>query len=152
MPNRFISLSDVILNLVAQMGLQGEMHLYSLCAHWEEIVGPQIARHTTPERLRSDRLILCVDSAPWMNQLTFLKKEIIGKTNRFLQKQIVNDLFLKLAPLPKPDQQGVLNPKMTNQNAPLTAEEVMAIESTLTKLRDTETRKKIAAVLRACQK
>jgi len=143
MSNRFVSLSDVILTLIEKLNLQKEMTIYHICEHWEEIVGLQIALHTAPEKLSFDTLYLCVDSAPWMNQLTFFKKEIIEKTNRFLQKRIINEVFFKLTLLPPAPKKEVLNFDIANQNAILVSEEVIAMEDALNLLEDTETRKKI---------
>jgi len=148
MATRFISLSDVLMNFIARMNLQKEMTLYQISEHWEEIVGPQIAAHTAPETLRFETLSLSVDSAPWMNQLTFFKKEIIEKTNQFLKKRQVREMFFRLAPprtlSPKKE---VLVREITNQHPPLIPEEVLAMDNALKGLQDKEIRKKIAMAL-----
>ena len=147
MANRFISLSDVILNQIERMGLQKEMALYYVSEHWEEIVGQQIALHTTPETLRFDALYLSVDSAPWMNQLTFFKKEIIKNVNSFLQKNQVREVFFRLAPRTTPYPQNRVLTDIASQNAPMMKEEVFALQNALSLLEDTEVKKKIAVAI-----
>ncbi len=104
MSNRVQSLSVILRGICRQLGLQNEMTLYQIQAHWEEIVGPQIALHTAPEKISYHALSLRVDSAPWMNQLLFFKREMVEKTNRFLtsqdiQQPFIQDVYLKMAPL-----------------------------------------------------
>jgi len=145
MSTRFISLSDVLMSLIAQMNLQKEMTLYKISEHWEEIVGPQIAAHTAPESLRFETLSLSVDSAPWMNQLTFFKKDIVKNTNRFLQKNQIREVFFRLAPRTTPyPQKEVAHLEIANQSAPLISEEVIALQDALNLLEDTEIKNKIA--------
>jgi predicted nucleic acid-binding Zn ribbon protein len=148
MSTRFESLSGVILTLIKQLNLQNEMDIYHLCEHWEEIAGPQIALHTVPEKLRFNRLTLSVDSAPWMNQLTFFKKEIIEKINRFLQKQIVHELFFKLTPLPASSKKNeVFNFGIENTKAPMMKEEASVLEEALKGLQSAEMRKQIETAI-----
>jgi len=144
MSNRFVSLSDVILSLIEKLNLQKEMDIYHLCEHWEGVVGPQIALHTAPERLRFDTLSLSVDSAPWMNQLTFFKKEIIEKTNHFLQKRLIKEIYFRLAPFPVSPRKETSNFRIANQNALMISEEIIALGDALKDLQDEEIRNKIA--------
>ncbi len=104
MSNKVQPLSAILRGICKQLGLQKEMALYQIQAHWEEIVGPQIALHTLPDQIHFHTLSLKVDSAPWVNQLLFFKKEIVEKTNQFLklregQESVLKDVYLKMAPL-----------------------------------------------------
>ncbi|MBI3599007.1 MAG: DUF721 domain-containing protein [Nitrospirae bacterium] len=143
MSNRFVALSDVILNLIERLNLQKEMNIYHLCEHWEEIVGCQIAAHTAPEKLRFNTLSLLVDSAPWMNQLTFLKKEIIEKTNQFLQKQLILDLYFKLASFPTSSKKEIPHFEGMKQNEALMTKEVLVLSNELHLLQHEGIRKTI---------
>jgi len=49
---------------------QGKIHEF-----WEEGVGSKIAKHTSPHSLTSQgRLLVNVDSSPWVEELTRYKK------------------------------------------------------------------------------
>ncbi|MFQ5950179.1 MAG: DUF721 domain-containing protein, partial [Nitrospiria bacterium] len=77
---------------------------FQLGTAWEEAVGHQIAAHTHPLEIRFDTLTLLVDEAVWMHQLSFMKKEIIEKVNRFLGKRAIRVLRFRISPLPpRPD-------------------------------------------------
>ena len=124
------------------------MLLFRLREHWEEIVGPQIALHSAPDNLRFGKLFISVDSAPWMNQLTFFKKEILEKTNRFLQNKTVDEVFFNLTPLTAPKKEILLNTVPFNQTPISVSDEVLALSDAISLLQDTETRKKIATAVK----
>lgn len=62
---------------------------------WESAVGSRIASHAQPASFRDGTLSLAVDSAPWMQQLSFMKRELIAKVNEQLGEEMVKDLYLK---------------------------------------------------------
>ena len=62
---------------------------------WEEAVGSRIATHAVPAAFRDGTLTLTVDSAPWMQQLTYLKQELIAKVNAELGEEMVKEIFMK---------------------------------------------------------
>ena len=84
---------------------------------WEDAVGSRIASHAQPAAFRNGVLTLHVDSAPWLQQLNFLKKDLIGKVNAELEEELVTELHLKggkiraasPAPPPKPAQRRKLS-------------------------------------------
>ena len=62
---------------------------------WEQAVGNRIASHAVPCAFREGTLTLTVDSAPWMQQLTYLKQELIGKVNEALGEEMVKEISMK---------------------------------------------------------
>jgi len=98
----FQSLGGILEGLLQEWGGQKDLTLWRLAEHWKEVVGPQIALHTAPQMIRFHTLTLAVDSAPWMHQLLFFKKEIIEKTNRFLKKTLIEEIYFKMMPLTQP--------------------------------------------------
>ena len=62
---------------------------------WESAVGSRIASHAVPAAFRDGTLTLSVDSAPWMQQLSFLKRELIAKVNGELGEEMVKDIYMK---------------------------------------------------------
>lgn len=62
---------------------------------WDRAVGKRIAAHAQPAAFRDGTLTLHVDSAPWLQQLNFLKKELISKVNDALGEEMVKDIYLK---------------------------------------------------------
>jgi len=63
---------------------------------WADAVGAPIARRAEPVRLRGRTLIVAVSSAPWMQELTLLKRSIVKELNARLPRPLVDDLFFVL--------------------------------------------------------
>lgn len=109
---------------------------------WDAVVGPQIAVQARPSSMRDSVLTVMVASAPWMQQLTFLKGEIRERLNQRLGAELVRDIYLKAGKPPRPGQTDSL-PEIPDR--PLTAAELAEIASTVGNLADTELRE-------ACQR
>ena len=62
---------------------------------WEQAVGNRIASHAVPAAFRDGTLTLTVDSAPWMQQLNYLKQELITKVNGELREEMVKEIYMK---------------------------------------------------------
>jgi predicted nucleic acid-binding Zn ribbon protein len=73
---------------------------HAVWAHWEAVVGPTIARHARPERMKRGVLFVAVDGAQWMQELQFLKHELRDRLNARLGRSAVRDVFLVLASAP----------------------------------------------------
>lgn len=76
---------------------------------WDAAVGEQIARRARPVAIRDGLLTVAVSNAPWMQQLTYLKKRIIDALNAAVGEELVRDILLKAgrleeAPQPQPHQ------------------------------------------------
>jgi predicted nucleic acid-binding Zn ribbon protein len=89
-------IQGILNQVIRQHGLEGKFREYQLLLQWEEIVGRTIAQHTYPETIRFKKLILRVDSPVWMQQLTFLKKDMLQKINETFREGMVQDIQLRL--------------------------------------------------------
>ena len=75
--------------------VEKRLHEGRIWVVWEQAVGSRIASHAVPAAFRDGTLTLTVDSAPWMQQLTYLKQELIAKVNGELGEEMVKDIFMK---------------------------------------------------------
>ena len=72
---------------------------------WDKAVGQPIASKARPSAFRQGILTVAVTSAPWMQQLGFLKQQLIEAVNGALGEEMVTEIYLKagtLPPLPAP--------------------------------------------------
>lgn len=46
---------------------------------WADIVGPSLAQHTSPAGWRGATLIINVEHSTWMQELQFMKRDLIAK-------------------------------------------------------------------------
>lgn len=98
---------------------------------WESAVGSRIASHTAPAAFRDGTLTVAVDSAPWMQQLSFMKKELIAKVNEQLGEELVKELYLKAgkvaAALPAEKPWTVKHRELSAEERALIAEQTEAV-------------------------
>ena len=53
-------------------------------ARWAELVGAEVASHTTPETFTEGRLVVRTDSTAWKTQLTLLAPQLVARLNQDL--------------------------------------------------------------------
>ena len=92
------------LGTVLQQALKGskidvDLDAYRLWQQWKDVVGPAIAENTRPEAIKGKLLLVHVSSAPWMQQLQFLKPVLIEKLNETIGKEVVGDIRFKIGPV-----------------------------------------------------
>jgi len=90
----------LLAGLLHKKGLSPQLQRYKAWLCWDEVVGPQIACHARPLRLRDTLLEVRVDQAVWMQQLQLLKPMIVKKLNQHLGDDVIADLFLKRGAVP----------------------------------------------------
>lgn len=63
---------------------------------WEKAVGPIISANTRADRIKGDTLYVKVSTSTWMQQLQFMKHEIIEKVNDTLQNQTIKSIYFSI--------------------------------------------------------
>jgi predicted nucleic acid-binding Zn ribbon protein len=76
-----------------------DLELHRLWKQWADLVGPAIAHNTRPAAIKGKLLLVNVSSAPWMQQLQYLKDELIAKLNAALDKEAVQDIRFRVGPV-----------------------------------------------------
>ena len=112
---------------------------------WDDVVGPQVARRARPSAIRDGVLTVTVASGPWLQQLTFLKGEIIARLNETTGEDLVREIYLKAGnpqPAKRPHTAKQRHPR------PLTSEEEQLIDRQVAQVEDNELRDELAALMR----
>ncbi len=113
--------------------------------HWEDTVGPQIARWSMPLRLQSGILTVGVFNSTWMNQLSFLRDEMAGNIRSRLD---IPDLAsVKLVLQEKPGW-WPLKKEAAPPARPCTPEDQSFLEEACRSLPDGDLREIVERVLR----
>ncbi|MDD8018205.1 MAG: DUF721 domain-containing protein [Bacteroidota bacterium] len=86
------SLGSVLDALVKSLGIGQQVEQYKIFDLWGQIVGEQVAKVSSPERIHNGTLTVTVSNAPWRNELTFRKKEILEKIHAVTQSQSISDI------------------------------------------------------------
>ncbi len=91
-PTRVASLMTNTLHGQTMGRIFGEVEIWRI---WNQTVGDQIAAKAQPSRYSNGVLTVNVVSAPWMQQLTFMKRDIIQRLNDRIGKELVREIYLK---------------------------------------------------------
>lgn len=99
---RPLPLADLLETVFKGHPLEKRIHEGRIWQVWDEAVGQKIASRAQPAKLANGILTVAVSSPSWMQQLGFLKKDIVAKVNDLAGEQLVTDLFLKAGSLRSP--------------------------------------------------
>jgi predicted nucleic acid-binding Zn ribbon protein len=92
---RPMAISDLLDNAFQGKPAEKRLQEGKIWLVWDTAVGRQIAAKARPVSFRDGVLTVAVVSAPWMQQLTFLKKGIIDKLNERIGRDLVREIYLK---------------------------------------------------------
>ena len=95
----FDSFSSILDAVAQRLGLSVKLIEQRIARDWVEIVGEQIAAHTRPEHLRGRRLSVLVDHSVWMQQLSFLKPDLLRRIRVHTGGETVQDLQFRIGDL-----------------------------------------------------
>ena len=77
---------------VHSIGITKKMKQFSVITSWADIVGEQVARVTHAERIDNGILFVKTATAPWRNELTMRRMEILEKINVAAGSKIVKEI------------------------------------------------------------
>lgn len=85
-------LDQALGELVQDLGLSKKLREYDVLTSWHRIVGEQIARVTTAQRVNKGILYVGVSSAPWRTELTMKRRALIERINEALGQPVIKDI------------------------------------------------------------
>ena len=94
--DRLTPLRDILREALKASGMDVDLELYRLWEQWTDLVGPAIAKNAHPVAIKKTLLLVNVSSAPWMQQLQYLKNELMEKLNSALGREAVKDIRFKI--------------------------------------------------------
>jgi predicted nucleic acid-binding Zn ribbon protein len=92
-------LGNVLESALKASNLQISLSLHRLWRQWDNLVGPAIAKNARPAAIKGKLLLVNVSSAPWMQQLQYMKNDLMEKLNDAFDKQIVTDVRFQIGPI-----------------------------------------------------
>ena len=96
------NISALIEQILINKGLDKKLQQYRAWTVWNEVVGPQIAKHAQPLRIRESILEVRVENPTWMQQLQLLKPKILKGLNERLGEETLQDIFWKRGKVENP--------------------------------------------------
>ena len=97
---------DILRRFLEQHSLRGPMAGWHAVEDWPAVVGPEVAKRTRAIAFRDRILFVEVSTSVWMNQLTFLKPEILSRLAEAAGPGVVQDIQFVMAGREGPGQRG----------------------------------------------
>ena len=86
------AVAHVLSRLFRQLGLQGEIEGWRAVQEWTDVVGPRVSHHTRAVGFRDGTLRVEVEGSAWMQELGFLKRDLMARINRHLGAELVREV------------------------------------------------------------
>ncbi len=115
---------------------------------WAKAVGHQIARQTEPFKFKDDTLSVKVTTSAWMQQLQFMKEEILEKVNAAGPSRKITKLRFFMGQLtPEPDRGNEKDRSEPVHESSLGDRDKRLIEENLSRVTDDELREALRRVM-----
>jgi predicted nucleic acid-binding Zn ribbon protein len=95
----FVHVGSVLEGLLKTPAVASNTRLSRIWDVWSDAVGDHIAANATPAAVKGSLLIVHAESPAWIQQLHFLKQEMISKINQSLGEDLVKDIKFKIGTL-----------------------------------------------------
>ncbi|MBF0241147.1 MAG: DUF721 domain-containing protein [Desulfamplus sp.] len=96
MKGKLIHISEILDSILKNIRPSSDIGMTTIWQIWSTTVGDAIAKETKPGAFKDGNLIVHVSSSVWMQQLKYLKKDIIDKLNKYLNANMVRDIIFKI--------------------------------------------------------
>lgn len=88
------AIAGVLSRVLKRLGVSAELEGWRAVEEWPQLVGPRLARHTRAVGFREGTLRVEVEGSAWMQELGFLKRELIVRINQHLGSHLIRDIRL----------------------------------------------------------
>ena len=93
------SLGNALSEALRHANLGVNLQMGRLWNRWDQVVGPTVSQNAKPAVIKGGLLIVHVSSTPWMQQLQFLKADIMDRLNSDLGRSVIEDIRFKIGPV-----------------------------------------------------
>jgi predicted nucleic acid-binding Zn ribbon protein len=107
-------LSTALDGLLGDQGWRTAAAIGSVFGRWDQLVGPDVAAHTRPERFNGGELVVIADSAAWATQVRLLTSAVLRRLNEELGHGTVTRVVVR-GPAP-PRRMGPLRVRGTREH------------------------------------
>jgi predicted nucleic acid-binding Zn ribbon protein len=107
-------LSTALDGLLGDQGWRTAAAIGSVFGRWDQLVGPDVATHTRPERFNDGELVVIADSAAWATQVRLLTSALLRRLNEELGHGTVTRVVVR-GPAP-PRRMGPLRVRGTRKH------------------------------------
>ncbi len=92
-------IGNILQNVMRTCRNDSDLDMTQIWDMWDSAIGKEISQNAQPAAFKGQLLVVHVTSSTWVQQLQFLKKDIIDKVNHTLEKELVKDIRFKIGPM-----------------------------------------------------
>jgi len=133
-------IGDVLQKTLKKRKLRVSVKDQHISEAWQKAVGPIIAAQTMAQNVRGDTLFVKVSTSTWMQQLQFMKQEILNKVNAVFTDKTISNIYFSIGQIPVPPQQGQPEALPDLTQYPLRTRDLKIIEESTKSISDEELR------------
>ena len=97
------TLDEALNSLFHEKNIQDKVAHYNIQTIWQQAVGAKIAEHACPDRIQNNVLFVNVSSSVWMQELHFLRENILEKINKNIPSGKIKDIRFCSGALRRPE-------------------------------------------------
>lgn len=105
------SLGDSLRRLTDELGLGEVSTAAGVMSCWADAVGPDVAEHARPVKLRDGVLTVEAEDPAWASQLRYLGSDLVDRLNRALGTEDVREVRIVVARSGEGDRRGGRPPR-----------------------------------------
>ena len=87
-----VPIRAALVEMASGLGVERPLETAQIFAHWEQVVGSELARRCQPTSLKGGVLRVRMESAVWASEIRYLGAEIIERINRAVGSKVVSEL------------------------------------------------------------
>ena len=96
-------IESILERVFTSLGLGMKVKQSQIWEVWDSVVGEAIARQARPQQVRNMILWISVSSSTWMQQLEFMKKEIVHRLNDHIGEVVIKDIRFRIGEIEESD-------------------------------------------------
>jgi predicted nucleic acid-binding Zn ribbon protein len=86
------AIANVLSRVLRKLGLEGDLEGWRAVEDWPRVVGSRVSHHTRAVGFRDGTLRVEVEGSAWMQELGYLKRDLISRINQHLGSELVRDV------------------------------------------------------------
>lgn len=94
-----IELADALQRLLGSLDAPPGDLLLAVFQRWEEVVGPDVARHCRPVAVEGDRLVVLASGSAWASEVQWLADDVLSRINEVSASGRLQSLTVRVAPV-----------------------------------------------------
>lgn len=97
-----VPLGDALERLLGSLDAPPVDLLSTVFQRWEEVVGPEVARHCRPAAIEQERLVVVASDATWASEVQWLASAVLDRINEMSSAGRLESLTVRVVPAKRP--------------------------------------------------